>query len=265
MKNREEYMASIYSKKNALLAKRKKNIRIAVSAVCIAICFCSAAVVMPKAISKSDSNNTTTATTAPSTTQANVTKIIYNVYEEANEAYLDDASYVAQTKATAEEYTYGVERESKPATTKTAINYYFTAKNEMFDSAASVSKSETNLEEMPDSIEGEKDYPMEEQKPAQTASPYSDEEIAKKAYSHLSDEEKKTCKNVEPFITVTHIKNGQYYTVYYSTDKLTVAVELDCNSLELIDKETKTNNNSTTAKPPYNPTITTPAYDPNKQ
>ncbi len=259
MKNKEEYIASIYGKKNALLAKRKKNIRIAVSAICIAICLCSAAIIMPKAIGKSDADNTTTATTAPSTTQATVTEIINNAYEEANEIYFEDA-----TKSDPEEHTYGVERESKPTTTtKAAIN--FTAKNEVFDYAASASKPEMNLEEMPDSIEGENVQPMEEQKPAQIASPYSNEEIAEKAYSHLSDDEKKICKNVEPFITFTHMKNGQYYTVYYRTDKLTVTVELDWYSLELVDKETKTNNNGTTAKPSYNPTMTTPAYDPNKQ
>ncbi len=261
MKSREEYLASIYTKKYALLAKRKKNIRIAVSAVCIAICICSATVVMPKAMNKSDNNAATSTTTT-----LQVTKPDYSVSTEIpNSPYEDATEYTPKGDLEEIGRLEGIESEDNNITAETETEIALETKpsvNNMFDHSASATP-EFGYEECPDIFEEPADFPIvEPEYYTQVASPYADEEIADKAYGYLSDEEKKACKNVEPFITFTHMKNGQYYSVYYNLDGRTIIVELDWNTLDLISKK---NLATTTKKPSDSPTMTTPAYNPNEQ
>ena len=66
MKSREEYEASIYKKRDALLAKRKKKIQMTVSAMSIIICLATAAVALPKFMDKADESQAPSVTNAAS-------------------------------------------------------------------------------------------------------------------------------------------------------------------------------------------------------
>lgn len=66
MKSREEYEASIYKKRDALLAKRKKNIRMTVTALSVIICLSAAVFAMPKLMDKADKTQLPSVTNAAS-------------------------------------------------------------------------------------------------------------------------------------------------------------------------------------------------------
>ncbi len=246
MKSREEYTASIFTKRDALLEKRKKRITAAISAVCIALSFVAAAAFLPKTI-----NKTKVDITAETTVQSIATQTSSAIqYEEQVDYLLREETYqLPKAEACQPQKT-----EAEAGTVSDETEKVFGDSQNSFDENV-----DSKLEEFNPNL-----------KPEEAEQSFSDDEIIKKAYSYLSAEEKEMCKNTEPFITVTNQSGSIYYTVYYFTGSGNVTVELSSNNLELIKKESKlTSGNSTTAKPPMPPmppmppVMTSAAYNPN--
>ncbi len=259
MKSREEYLASIFAKRDALLKKRKSRISQTIAVLSIAVCFAAVFHFVPKKLTKSpvsDETTTTIASTKPMTAEIEeaVTENIYTaplIYTMT--VTYDSLQRIEKTEITQETLEYNAEHEigcSAETTEKTSASQTEGDKKSSDEHADSASflKPNSNFGYSPISPESSE----------QNEQPRSNESIENTAFNCLTDEEKELCQKVEPEITVTNQQNGQsFYTVYYFTDYGNIEIKLSYNNLELIDKESKI---SETTKPLV---MTTPAYNPN--
>lgn len=260
MKKREEYLASIYAKRDARLIKRKKSIGMGLSALCIVCCFCAAAVVMPKMMKKTSPEVTTDITVAVNNAEGTV--------DAAN----------AQTMHSVEQYATMITHYPNPKPEKTEASFTHGQKNfgynesELMNERVTVPAIEEEIGEQYDSAETEiaqEDTEGETQKaPSVTKKPssmgkFTNDEIIAAAYGNLTESEKKAVEGVEPFVTVTRTSSGdEYYEISYKTDNGKIKITLNAENLELIKRSNGINSTSgTTAAPPME--VTTPAYNPN--
>lgn len=259
MKNREEYMASIYAKRDARLAKRKRAVGSAVSALCIVLCFCAAAVVMPRMMKKTSPEITTEVTLA------------------VNNAEGTADSENVQTMHFAEQFVTMVTHYEKPKVdgyadcfTQGQKNFGY-SESELMNQRVTVPAQEEEIGEHCDSAETEialENDGQTQKAPSVTKRPsamgkYTSEQIIAAAYGNLSESEKKAVEGVEPFVTVTRTSSGdEYYDISYKTDNGKIKISLNAENLELVKRSGSFDSTSaTTAAPPME--ITTPAYNPN--
>lgn len=255
MKNREEYVASIYAKRDECLAKRKRVISASVSALCLILCFCTAAVVMPKMMKKTSKEVTT-----------DITLAVNNAEGTAD-------SENAQTMHFVEQYVTFVTHYVKPESEKYADSITNYQKNFAYSQSGSMERESDMIEEdeageEPETEIAEEFADSETKAPSATKRPsamgkYTNEEIIAAALSNLSESEKKAVEGVEPFVTVTRTSGGEeYYDISYKTDNSKIKITLNAENLELVKKSGGIDSASgTTAAPPME--ITTPAYNPN--
>ncbi len=262
MKNREEYMASIYAKRDARLTKHKKAVAAAASALCLVLCFCAAAVVMPKMMKKTSKEVTTDITVAVNNAEGTVD------------------SENAQAGCFGEELATMVTRYERPADERyeDAIAHY--PKNFAYSETDPMNQRVTAFEENEAGVEKQTEIALETEiaeefadsethkAPSVTKRPssmgrYTNEEIIAAAFSNLSESEKKAVEGVEPFVTVTRTSDGEeYYDISYKTDNSKIKITLNAENLEFVKKSGGIDSTSgTTAAPPM--VVTTPAYNPN--
>ena len=262
MKNREEYMASIYAKRDARLVGRKKAIAAASSALCLILCFCAAAVVMPKMMKKTSEEVT-----------ADITVEVNNAEDVAG-------SENAQTMYLGVELVTMITNYEKPKVEiyEDAITHH--QKNFGYNESELMNQRDTAFEEDGAGEEPETEIALETEiaqefaddethkAPSVTKRPssmgrYTNEEIIAAALSNLTESEKKVVEGVEQLVTVTRTSSGEeYYDISYKTDNGKIKITLNAENLEFVKRSGSFDNASaTTAVPPM--VVTTPAYNPN--
>ncbi len=295
MKNREEYEASIFAKRDALLEKRKRITAAATSALCIALCFVAAAVFLPKSLNKSNSDLTSTAaTTVPSTTlpaaeelvgmggESGVFDAAGAIENESNEAEAEDVEHFTFNETYTKHVTY-------PATKKQpASNKYFgyspEGSSEKDTTAADAAETtEIALETEIYWEDGSRPVAGTQKPgstPSTTAKPiyndHAEEKAIEAALGYLTDEQRaKVDSDAHIDVTVTRNADGsEYFTVILHTNEGAYLVSVDSTTFEFVKFSERKNStqavsqgynpNTTTAKPPMIPTTTAaPEYIPN--
>lgn len=292
MKSREEYEASIFAKRDALLEKRKRITAAATSALCIALCFAAAAVFLPKSLNKSNSDLTATAATVPSTTLPTAEELVgmggeTGVFDAAGaiENELSEAEAEEVERFTFNDtYTRLV---TYPATKKQpAGNKYFGYSPEGSsekDTTASAEITEIALETEIYWEDGSRPVAGTQKPgstPSTTAKPiyndHAEEKAIEAAFGYLTDEQRaKVNSDAHIDVTVTRNSDGsEYFTVIFHTDEGAFLVSVDSKTYEFVKFRERKNStqavsqgynpNTTTAKPPMIPTTTAaPEYIPN--
>lgn len=261
MKNREEYEASIYAKRDALLAKRKKNIRMTVSALSIVLCFCAAALTMPKMISKTPDEQSTSSETAAASAENDIAEEKIEAEGTAEHEEYVQFSTKVQTYQKPDAHSEEIHDDSAEEEIG-AENVGHTQFAYNPDDADLLYQRITNpaMPEAPHTT-----------KKASSMGKYTNNEIIAAAYSCLTAEEQKAVEGVEPFVTATRTSDGEeYYDILYTTDRGKIKVTVNAENLELTVKKNTLNSDTaegTTSKPPMTatlPQMTTPAYNPNE-
>ncbi len=252
MKNREEYLASIYAKRDARLKKRKKTVGAAASALCIVLSFCTAAAVMPEMMRKTSHKETPEV----ETTAVN-TDNIRNYEDEFYIVYTD--SYV---RPEVEESGEAMGTEDAQDEQR-ADGQSVTAEKHEYESykqfANHVTKIVTEIALETVISEDAMAEPAVTKKPSSLGK-YTNDEILEAAMNCLTDAEKKAVEGVEPMVTVTRTKGGEEsYGIMYMLGDTKIKIILNAENLEFIDKSGGIISEGTTAALPY---MTTPAYNP---
>lgn len=235
MKSREEYQASIFVKRDALLEKRKKRITQAVTVFCAAILLTASAAAIPSFIKKP----------APDTVQAEHTTTVSQAYgsvitqpnadydnlNESTEPVKDLAEAVTEeAEAAAEAVPEGTTEMLtvvvRYPVSKEHSNYPFIEKETIgaVDEAVSESSSDDGI-----SPEFQNEMFFEAE--------HSPQEIAEAAFGYLSDEQKAECTNADsPEIINVTSSSEKHYIVSFKTDgETTYQVQLGHPNLELIE------------------------------
>lgn len=262
MKNREEYVASIYSKRDARLAKRKRAVATAASALCLVLCFCAAAAVMPKMMKKTSKEATT-----------DITVAVNNAEGTADSGNAQTMHYVEQFVTMVTHYERPKVEKPEDAIAHYPKNFAYSETDPMNQRVTAFEENEAGAEEQTEiALETEiaEEFADSEthKAPSVTKRPsamgrYTNEEIIAAAFSNLSESEKKAVNGVEPFVTVTRTSGGEeYYDISYKTDNGKIKITLNAENLEFVKRSGGIYGASgTTAVPPM--VVTTPAYNPN--
>lgn len=255
MKSREEYTASIYAKRDAVLKKRKRTAGSIAAALCIALSFCAAAAVMPRMMKKSAPKETTVQTTSTDTENLENTKgEILVTYVESYIRPKTEYSEEAMGAENEQGENFIVDAEGEP---ENRIE-----KEEWADKqfAHHVTKAVTEIALETVVVEDALAEPSITKKPSSLGK-YTNDEILEAAMNCLTDEEKKAVEGVEPMVTVTRTKGGgESYGIMYMAGDIKIKIILNAENLEFISKSGGIISEGTTAALPY---MTTPAYNPN--
>lgn len=266
MKSREEYEASIFAKRDALLAKQHKRITALATASCIAVCFITAFAFLPKRISADISVTENTSDTAVQNLSAAEagTPVQSEVSEAENYTFISQFVLPSCTKphysekqlAITEDYAGAVRDEvQKPAATKTVSS------SEIEIAVEEEKTTKRNFGFYPEWMREEYDFYEEDVTP-DSSDGFTTEEITDKAKSYLSDEQKSGIIEKHNMVTVSRSADGtEIYTAWFYTDDKQIKVELESENLELIEVSEKTLSDIQTT-PAYIPTTAAPAYIP---
>lgn len=260
MKSREEYEASIFAKRDALVAKRKKNMRITASALSVMICLGAAAVAMPMLKEKPDETQVLPVTNAAGGVTEN--KIAAETYGEiatypANYdtgiAYTNHHNFAYYN----DYYIESVEGELNELPVASTTEIYRIPDGEAaVESGESEEKATEYVNNLvdgeiavePDGVEDALNTPTI--KPSKKN--YTTEEIVSEAKKHISDADEIIDSKTN--VTVSRNANGTTtYTAYFYTESKRITVELD-SELRLIEVKEKDNSgNAVQITPGYNP------------
>lgn len=228
MKSREEYQTSIFAKRDALLAKRKKNIFKAVSGSAAAVLLTASLIAVPKITVKLSLGSELTVPQETQSAQSTacesyVTQPVSNYgnyAEETIEAFSENTSVTYAYYLTSEEITRIAASETKksPGTEEAAV-----------DSApqlGSVTEPSVN-----DSISSEPKNEM------YAEAEHTYEEIAEKAFACLDEEQQSECiDKSNPEILTAASSDESFYLVTFDTKtEKRYQVKLTQSTLELIE------------------------------
>lgn len=253
MKSREEYQASIFAKRDALLAKRKKRITQAVTVSCAVIMLTASAAAIPSFIRKPTpdivpTEHITTVSevyggiiTQPSTDYDNLNEDDETLKDFA-EAVTERAEAVAEAipEGTTESLTIVV----RYPVSKKHSNFPFIEEESI--GAVDEAVSEPSMDDgISPEFQNEMYFEAER----------SPEEIAEAAFGYLSDEQKAECINADsPEIINVTSSAGKHYTVSFKTNGKTVyQVQLGHPNLELIEIGTSTEKEIASEPATYKP------------
>ena len=287
MKSREEYQASIFAKRDALLRKRKKNIAKAATGTAAAIVLTVSLIAVPEITAKLplDSEQATpdiTATQAmikeESVTQqhsdyesyaesedttdtfsetASVTYAYYLTSDETIAATASETKKSPETDEIVTESSESVEEATNSAET-TGTNGFFAIIDELFNKETESYKEYPADTGSEDNAESESIAHAPEA--ADSSDDYTQEEIISAAITYLPDDAKKLADPENAFVTVTRTSEGEeYYEVRFDINGSKHKITLDSDTLELVSAEST--NGSTSEQPQVQ---TSPPYNPNR-
>ncbi len=263
MKNREEYLASIYTKRDIIIAKRKKKKQIAVSALCVVLCLCASAFAVPKIINKAPDTQSTSSTTAALTEIAEENALaeepVHNsaITEAANSANKPHAYFEDGETEIIERLT---NTEIYRETAETALEETYISNIKIFDSNGAQFGYIDSIDATHNCEEGEVSATKKS-----SVGLYKTDEIVEAACKNLTESEQKSLGNAEPNVTVSRKSSGEEsYSIMFSSEETTVIITLNAENLELIDKKILANKTESIsgARPPM--TTAKPAYNPNE-
>lgn len=291
MKSREEYQASIFAKRDALLKKRKKHFAQAVTgagaAVLLAVSFIAVPDMTKKLSLSSDTTIPSVQTTHSAVCEDYVTQdqsdfVNHTEKEEAIESYTENETTTLIFKATS--------GKTEDSAASSATEECTDADEAVIDSAESVEEVTTSDEttkrngflaaimselingktepyaEYPADTGGDDNVEAESIAYAPQATDYSNdytqEEIISAAIIHLPDDAKEFADPENAFVTVTRTAEGEeYYEVWFDINGSNHKIRLNAETLEHIAVDSNISfEESTTSKPsisqispPYNP------------
>lgn len=220
MKSREEYQASIFAKRDALLAKRRKHIRQAVSGAAAAVLLTASFVAVPNLTEKLPQNpETTAAANKDFITQQQTDYDSHSEKEEAVDSFSENTTVTFVYKLTSGETTQAAASETKkdPDTDETGVD------------------SAVPFEVMPPSVTKPKE---DASKKAETHSEtrHSYGEISEAAFGYLSASQQSECisKDNPSVIPVTSESKNIYLVTFHTDSKESYQVTLKQNNLELV-------------------------------
>lgn len=245
MKSREEYQASIFAKRDALLRKRRNNITKAVSSVAAAVLLTASVIAVPKMTAKLSLDSEQTipdiTTTQAAYVEENITQQHpdYDSYPESEDAAESSAetasatySYYITSDETAADAFAGSVDEATPKSTNIAIQSAESTTAEPddrnIDSAETAGENESFEPDDTDS----------EAAPEIYAEPsFSYKKIAETAYGFLSEEQKSECiDQAEPEIISAVSASESFYLVNFRTESEKIyQVKLTQDKLELVE------------------------------
>lgn len=258
MKSREEYEASIFAKRDALIAKRKKNMRITASALSVMICLGAVVIAIPMLKEKPDETQIQPVTNAASGVTEN--KIVAETYNEIATYPANYDTGIACTNQHNFAYynDFCIESVEGEEITNVSVTEIYqipdgeiaVERGESEETEATVNNQFSNNDDfvVPDSFEG--GFHAQGIKPSKKN--YTTEEIVAEAKKYISDADKIIADKTN--VTVSRNSNGTTtYTAYFYTSDKKITVELD-SSLKLIEvKEKDSNDNTVQITPGYNP------------
>jgi len=258
VKSREEYEASIFAKRDALTAKRKKNIRMATATLSVVICLGAAAVAIPMLNEKPNETQALPVTDAAGGMTEN--KI---AAENHSEHFTSPAVYDAEAYVDRHNFSYNGEFQE---VTEGEECYTFAPSSEAYqipeeeiavEDGASEEKPNSLIDQIvdgegflsPDSFDD--GFNVQGNKPSKKN--YATEKIVAEAKKYVTDTDRIIDDKTN--VTVSRNANGTTtYTAYFYTADKRITVELDSN-LKLIEVKEKDNsgNGTTQIAPAYNP------------
>ena len=271
MKSREEYLASIYEKRDVKIEKRKKTISVITSVACVAICFIAVFSFVPKKIGKNIgtsepvNKNSYSLSVTNDTTNSEDRTIIYQFAE----AYKTKPAHIIND--TAESVTYNAAENVYDGMTKknssedklrteispeitdgTTRNINFGYVGEPFDPDRLISGNPAIAPDNPpeDYVIAVTGSDNEEKTVAKTsaAKPKSAEEAVAVAKDFLKNEDAEGIIDEKTQTTVTRTSSGETkYNVYFYTENKSFNIEVDGVTLRIIscsEKDLLTGNES---------------------
>ncbi|MBQ2973145.1 MAG: hypothetical protein IJE19_02210 [Clostridia bacterium] len=276
MKSREEYQASIYAKRDALLAKRKKNITAAVTGVAAVILLTVSVTAIPSFTKIISDKSETTAHHTESVLNKNEADPFADSYGkiEENESTLTTLTNIQKydSETVAEAVT-----ETAPERITMAVNYPVTKTHSNFeqnvvDSAEELTGAVQSNKDgigsaIADFINGftEPDYAPEtggddidNVKPegADESADYTQDEIISAAMNYLPDGARQYAVPDKAFVTVTRTSDGEeYYEVRFEISGKKHKVMLNAENLDMIavSSSDASSASQTQISPPYIP------------
>ena len=259
MKSREEYESSIFAKRDALIAKRKKNMRIAASALSVTVCLGAAAVVIPMLSEKPDKTPVPPVTDSAGGMTEN--KIATEGYGEIATYPANYDTGIAFTNHYDNEYYNDtcIEAEGNERLTvasKTEI-YQIPDGEVAVEQGASEEKPDSIFDQIVNGMSGFRPESPDGAFDAMSEIPskknFTTEEIVAQAKKYVTDADKIIDEKTN--VTVSRNANGTTtYTAYFYTADKRITVELDSNLTAREIKEKDTSGGDTTQiSPAYNP------------
>ena len=241
MKNREEYQASIFAKRDALLAKRKKNITTAVTGgAAVAILIVSVAALPSFSKEITEKNSTTVIYTSNPeihteyTTQSSTNHDNLNVYDEEN--YFEADDQIQKEEAVAEAVP---EIQSERMTM--LVNYPIKKDHSNYTSEGTyyADESAEGVGNLPKNPHTNDSIISESVSEVYFGGNYLLKLIAATAFDHLSEEQKSNCINKEnpDIIPVTSSSQSVYYVIFATADNISYRVMLNQSDLEFVGIE----------------------------
>lgn len=259
MKSREEYEASIFAKRDALLAKRKKKIQMTVSALSVVICLGTAAFAMPMLTDKPDESQAPSVTNAASDNGITENKIEENkaVFDEIGTHLAD----FAVTKTQSDHPAFFNESMAEEAVQNAEEIEYLTM-SEIYR----IPETEIALEDAEgEYVTGGINFGYDSSdalatgekitKPSASKKTYTTEEITAAAQKHLPEGDADKIIDDKTNAVVSRKSDGTTtYTVYFYTadKKITVKLNSNLELLETTEKDTA-GEGTTQIAPAYNP------------
>lgn len=260
MKSREEYESSIFAKRDALIAKRKKNMRITVSALSVMICLGAAAVAIPALTEKPDVSQIPPVTNAAGgVTENSISVENYGEISTYPANYDTGIAYTYQHNFgySNEFYAESAEGESREFPIASVTEIYRIPDGETAVEAGKTAGNGTDFAYNVNDSEGEIEPEGEEDalnapsiKPSKKN--YTTEEIVAEAKKYVTDSN--IIIDSKTNVTVSRNADGTTtYTAYFYTENKRITVELD-SELRLIEVKEKDNSgNAAQVTPGYNP------------
>ncbi len=285
MKNREEYLASIYAKRDSKIKERKKTISVLTSVLCLAVCFVAAFAFIPKKFGQKSYSPVTIPTAEKIYSEVN-TYIEETATFSANYYYSNTIHYSGNIKnnngtiaefreqtepKTDENLKTEIALENSAESPTRNLNFGWSG-DFPFDSTLLTSQYVGSDKEIIDAVtEPSPEKPAADSDKTTVASTkkpkYETQEIVSAAIKHIPNNYANKIITEKTDSTVTRTANGEeYYTVYLFTDDKSFTVKLKGSDLGLIEVKEKNVNsgndiNITPAHPPET-TAALPAYMP---
>lgn len=267
MKSREEYEASIFAKRDALLKKRKNNFKSAACVIGVVLCAGTAAFALPKLTSiNTDTYSTAESTQAliyPEETTNIPDKLfdangIYNFGENDDNCdnsvyYFNDSHYFASGTVTEIKGNATPPAENKNTFNETAFETEIALETEIHRENGN--SSEAKPTEAPSKGNSS---------PSTTAAignNHPEIKAVNTAYSYLTNEQKaKVDMEAHKDVTVTRNADGtEYFTVIFPIDEGAYLVSVDSKTFEFVGFKERKNTTQSVSQitPAYNPNETT--------
>ncbi len=290
MKNRDEYIASIYEKRNLKIKERKKTISVLTSVLCLAVCFIAVFAFVPKTFGQKSTVSKITTKESDNLTLA-VHYPILKTTETIEDAFTFNEKYLVNHNQNIEAMTDtdgATKKANKQEIKGTVINEYGPTDDKFQTEIAVETTFQANFGYIgepfdPDSIskpsfggypdlapaDPTEDYVTEVSdhyyendettKSATAEKPKSSEEAIAEAKKFLSEDDASKIIDEKTQVTITRTASGKTtYTVYFYTKYKSFTIDVDAVTLRIIGCKEKNlvSGSESYISPPWYPETT---------